>query len=66
MRMLRLLSSRPLRCGCLAGIYETYAGPIVWIVDAQGPNCTDPTHRVGHALEPGRRPDLIPSSRSAV
>src|SRR5215204_1097241 len=27
--ILRLLSSRPLPCGCLAGLYETYAGPVV-------------------------------------
>ena len=42
MRILRLLSSRPLPCGCLAGIYETYAGPIAWIVDARGSNSRIP------------------------
>ncbi len=57
MRILRLLSSRPLPCGCLGGIYETYAGPIVWIVDARGSNCTDSTHRPGTQLDPTGRAD---------
>ena len=52
MRILRLLSTRPLPCGCLGGIYETYAGPIVWILDARGAGCTTPEHRPGVRLEP--------------
>jgi hypothetical protein len=52
MRILRQLSSRPLPCGCLVGIYETYAGPIVWILDARGEGCTAPEHRPGGHLEP--------------
>lgn len=54
MRILRLLSSRPLRCGCVAGFYDTYAGPIVWVLDARGPHCTDSTHRPGTRLEPAK------------
>jgi hypothetical protein len=66
MRILRLLSSRPLKCGCLAGIYETYAGPNVWIVDARGADCTDSTHRPGLQLEPAGRPDLSQPGRDAA
>jgi hypothetical protein len=66
MRTLRLLSTRPLPCGCLAGIYETYAGPIVWIVDARGSNCTDSTHRPGSQLAPAGRPDAAHSGLTAA
>jgi hypothetical protein len=66
MRILRLLSSRPLVCGCLLGIYETYAGPIVWILDARGTTCTDPTHRPGAQVEPATRPDTEHSGRTAA
>jgi hypothetical protein len=67
MRILRLLSSRPLPCGCLLGIYETYSGPIVTILDARGDDCRDATHRPGVQVSeprpaaPGRRPPTGPS-----
>src|SRR4026208_1564768 len=38
MRILRLLSDRLLPCGCRLGIYETYVGPLVQIVDARAAN----------------------------
>ena len=66
MRTLRLLCSRPLPCGCLVGIYETYAGPNVWIVDARAADCTDSTHRSGAQLEPTGRTDLAHPGRSAA
>jgi hypothetical protein len=66
MRIPRLLSSRPLPCGCLVGIYETYAGPIVWIVDARGPDCTDSAHRPGLQLGPMARLDLTSPRRTAA
>jgi hypothetical protein len=54
MRILRGLSSRFLPCGCLAGIYETYEGEIVGIVDAHGMACAEPAHASGNLvpLEP--------------
>ena len=67
MRILRLLSSRPLPCGCLAGLYETYDGPIACIVDALGADCHDPSHRPGARLRHGERgeasalPDRLPT-----
>lgn len=59
MRILRLLSSRPLPCGCLAGIYETYDGPIARVVDARDPRCHDPGHRLGATLNEGEGVDVI-------
>jgi len=50
MRLLRGLGSQLLPCGCLAGIYETYAGSVVTIVDARGPECQEDMHRVGEAM----------------
>lgn len=56
MRILRGLSSRFLACGCLIGVYETYEGEIVGILDARNPSCSDPSHVVGNVLpiEAGR------------
>jgi hypothetical protein len=47
MRLLRGLGSQVLPCGCLEGIYETYNGPVVSIIDVRGGQCDDETHRVG-------------------
>jgi hypothetical protein len=52
MRILRGLSSRLLRCGCTLGIYETYSGSIVHVLDARGPACDDSSHRQGLTLRP--------------
>jgi hypothetical protein len=66
MRILRLLSSRLLPCGCLAGLYEAYAGPVVWIVDARGANCTNSTHRPGSQLDPAGRPNAAHAGCTAA
>ena len=50
MRILRGLSSRLLPCGCLAGIYETYDGEIVAILDARGRSCAEPAHAHGNSV----------------
>ena len=50
MRILRGLSSKWLPCECLVGVYETYDGLVVTIVDAKGTECADPSHRVGHIV----------------
>jgi hypothetical protein len=50
MAILRGLSSRLLPCGCLAGVYETYEGEVVTILDARGPACRNPTHHDGKTL----------------
>ena len=50
MRILRGLSSRFLPCGCLAGVYETYDGEIVTIVDVKAAGCAEVTHEEGKPL----------------
>lgn len=47
MRILRGLSSKSLPCGCLAGVYETYDGLIVAIVDAKSTGCANRSHSKG-------------------
>jgi hypothetical protein len=47
MRLLRGLGSQLLPCGCLAGVYETYAGSTVSIIDARGDQCDIADHRPG-------------------
>jgi hypothetical protein len=47
MRIRLALNSYTRSCGCLVGVYETYAGEVVEIVDAHGEQCPDPTHRTG-------------------
>ena len=47
MRILRGLSSKSLPCGCLAGVYETYDGHVVAIVDAKGTGCANFSHSNG-------------------
>jgi hypothetical protein len=47
MRLLRGLGSQLLPCGCLAGVYETYDGITVSILDARSDECTVEGHHVG-------------------
>jgi hypothetical protein len=49
-RIYRALTGHTLRCGCLVGVYETYEGSTVRIVDAVGDGC--PQHRESQALGP--------------
>jgi hypothetical protein len=50
MRILRGLSSKFLPCGCLTGIYETYDGQVVGILDAKSGTCRITTHQNGKQL----------------
>jgi hypothetical protein len=52
MRILRGLTSASLGCGCFVGVYETYDGRTIAIIDERGPGCTDPRHREGARLGP--------------
>ncbi|MES1256214.1 MAG: hypothetical protein ABUS56_11430 [Acidobacteriota bacterium] len=52
-RILRGLGSRRLPCECVVGIYETYEGGTVALVDVRGPDCPDPRHRTNAAIALG-------------
>ncbi len=45
MGILRGVSGHVLDCGCLLGVYETYAGETVRVIDAVGERCR--LHRKG-------------------
>jgi hypothetical protein len=49
MRVLRILTSSTLPCGCLIGIYELYNGQTIAIVDA--PACDRAEHRAGQQVD---------------
>ena len=49
MRILRALTSEAQTCGCLLGIYETYSGDVVKLVDSTGRACR--AHRVGQRVD---------------
>ena len=53
MRILRGLTSRVLPCGCVAGVYETYSGETVTLLDEREATCQDGTHENGNRI-----PDL--------
>jgi hypothetical protein len=64
--ILRVLRGERLACGCLAGIYETYAGRTVTIIDDVAPGCGYGDHREGARFEtaPGGLADGVDSARS--
>lgn len=45
MRLLRGLTSKLLTCGCLVGIYETYEGTVIKVIDVRGSICSCSDHR---------------------
>jgi hypothetical protein len=50
MRILRGLTSRLLPCGCVAGIYETYDGDVVTLLDERQAACPHSHHQNGSRL----------------
>jgi hypothetical protein len=50
MRVLRGLTSRFLPCGCVAGVYETYDGLVVTLLDERVPACSDVRHVEGNEI----------------
>jgi hypothetical protein len=53
-RILRGLSSRVLPCGCLLGIYETYEGSVIGLVDLKSAGCADSAHDGGNVIPEDR------------
>jgi hypothetical protein len=47
MQILRGLSSKILPCRCLVGVYETYDGDVVGILDAKSGMCSVAAHENG-------------------
>jgi len=50
MRILRGLTSRLLSCGCVAGIYETYDGAVVTLIDERNTQCENVSHQNGNRI----------------
>ncbi len=46
-RILRVVGSQSLECGCFVGVYETYDGATVEIVEERGPRCPERAHHEG-------------------
>jgi hypothetical protein len=56
MRLLRVIQSRRLKCGCFTGVYETYDGGTVEIIDERGLTCREPLHRRNATLRASSGP----------
>jgi hypothetical protein len=54
MRILRIVGSQALPCGCLVGHYELYSGQIVRLIDYHSETCPLASHRVNSVL-----PDMV-------
>jgi hypothetical protein len=63
-RILRGLSSKLLPCGCLLGVYETYEGSIVGLIDAKAAACTDAVHDGGNVLPVHRNNEVRPDTQA--
>jgi hypothetical protein len=63
-RILRGLSSKLLRCGCLLGVYETYEGAIVGLIDSKAAACTIVSHDGGNLLPVPRIEDQHPDTQA--
>lgn len=50
MRVLRGLTFEKLPCGCLGGVYETYRGDVVTLLDARASECRNDAHTPGALL----------------
>jgi hypothetical protein len=50
MRILRILQGQSLSCRCFVGVYETYDGQTVRIIEESGKGCKEASHRPGVVL----------------
>ena len=56
-QILRLLRGERLACGCVAGVYETYDGEAVTVVEEHGVDCSyGEDHEAGSCLPPPETP----------
>ena len=49
-RILRILRGEHLPCGCTAGVYETYDGGTLRVLDVRADMCRNGQHRPGIVL----------------
>lgn len=63
-RILRGLSSKLMPCGCLLGVYETYEGSIVGLIDAKSAQCTNVDHDGGNVLPVHDDEEVQPDTRA--
>jgi hypothetical protein len=66
LRILRGLGSRSLECGCFVGVYETYAGATVEVVEERDPRCAERSHEDGRVILPvdGDNNSIHPPARA--
>jgi len=64
-RILRGLTSERLACGCVRGVYETYDGRVVTVLDAVGDLCRRPGHQPGRIDERAEGDDTAPPATHA-
>jgi hypothetical protein len=55
LRILRVVGSRSLKCGCFVGVYETYDGASVEIIEERDPRCSDRSHDEGHVTRQAKQ-----------
>jgi hypothetical protein len=60
-----LLSGRVLSCGCLVGVYQTWRGREMTIIDGRGPHCECDRHQVNAIVSREDRVTLQPGSVGA-
>ena len=66
-RILRGLTSERLACGCVRGVYETYDGRVVTVIDALGDECRAPGHTSGRVdEEAGGDGAVLPDSHAGA
>jgi hypothetical protein len=60
-RILRGLAGRRLECGCLTGVYETYSGEVVEMIDWHADACRQSSHIEGGTI-PGLSAVVVPEA----
>jgi hypothetical protein len=58
----RCVGSRLLSCGCTVGVYETYGGSTLNVIDEHALGCRQPEH-ASNGLLPGIPPDATAGER---
>lgn len=62
MRVLRILNSDTLACGCFVGVYELYNGETIALVDAPAETCA--SHRTGQQVNLATTAELEDEAQS--